>query len=78
MGRCEHKEIKLTGSHEPVANIPTQEFDARLERMQTPEIRAAVERLVHATPEELGRAAVGKAEREGNGRAERAQGRNDG
>lgn len=34
------------------------EGDAMLERMNTPEARAAAERLMTATPEELGRAAV--------------------
>lgn len=36
----------------------TAEFDAMLEKMQTPEVRAATRRVFNATPEELTRAAV--------------------
>jgi hypothetical protein len=42
----------------------TAEFDALLERMQTPQARAAMRRAFDATPEELGRAAVEYARRE--------------
>ena len=42
----------------------TAEFDALLERMQTPEARAAMERAFNASPEELGRAAAAAARRE--------------
>jgi hypothetical protein len=38
-----------------------KKYDAMLERMQTPEARAAMERLFSATPEELGKAAVRQA-----------------
>lgn len=35
-----------------------REFDAMLEHMQTPTARAAMERAFHASPKQLGRAAV--------------------
>lgn len=35
------------------------QFDALVERMQTPEARAAMDRAFRATPEELGAAARG-------------------
>jgi len=37
------------------------EFDALLDRMQTPEARAAMDRAFNASPEELGRAAIDAA-----------------
>lgn len=41
------------------------EFDAMLERMQTPEAMRAVEAAFHASPAELGRAAVRAARKRG-------------
>jgi prevent-host-death family protein len=41
----------------------TAEFDAMLDRMQTPEARAAMDRAFNASPEELGRAAAKAARR---------------
>ncbi|MGH9499570.1 MAG: type II toxin-antitoxin system Phd/YefM family antitoxin [Terriglobales bacterium] len=40
-----------------------REFDLMLEDMQTPTARAAMERAFHASPKQLGRAAVGAARR---------------
>ena len=41
----------------------SSKFDEMLDRMQTPESRAAVDRTFEASPEELGRAAVAGAAR---------------
>ncbi|MFL5542943.1 MAG: type II toxin-antitoxin system prevent-host-death family antitoxin [Longimicrobiaceae bacterium] len=44
----------------------TAEFDALLDRMQTPEARAAAHRAFNASPEELGRAAAEAARQQKN------------
>jgi prevent-host-death family protein len=48
----------LTRAAAPALDELTAEFDALLERMQTPESKAAMASAFDATPEELGRAAV--------------------
>lgn len=48
----------LTRSAAPALDELTDEFDALLERMQTPKAKAAMAAAFDATPEELGRAAV--------------------
>lgn len=57
----------LSRADETVLDALTGEFDALLERMQTPEARAAMRRAFAASPEELGQAAVAAAERRGEG-----------
>lgn len=54
-------------SHAPEAKLDTltAEFDAMLARMQTQKARAAVRRAFHASPKELGRAAVAAARKRG-------------
>ncbi len=53
---------------EPLLKV-REEYDAMLERMQTPEAREGAERAFHATPDELGRAAVEAARQEAEGKA---------
>jgi prevent-host-death family protein len=48
----------LTKATTPALDELTAEFDALLERMQTPEAKSAMASAFDATPEELGRAAV--------------------
>lgn len=57
----------LSQADETVLGTLTGEFDALLERLQTPEARAAMQRSFGAAPEELARAAVAAAERRGDG-----------
>jgi prevent-host-death family protein len=57
----------LSRAGEAVLDRLTGEFDALLERMQTPEARAGVRRAFGASPDELGRAAVAAAERRSDG-----------
>ncbi len=46
-------------------NRLTAEYDAMLERMQTPKAKAAVEALFNSSPEELGQAAVDAVRKRG-------------
>lgn len=55
----------LTGRASIQLDTLTAEFDALLESMQTPEARAGMRVAFRASPEELGRAAVAAAQREG-------------
>jgi len=48
----------LTGASVAQLDDLHREFDAMLEDMQTPTARAAMERAFHASPKQLGRAAV--------------------
>jgi antitoxin Phd len=48
----------LTRSGSPVLDELTEEFDALLDRMQTPRAASGVAKAFDASPEELGRAAV--------------------
>lgn len=48
----------LTRASSPVLDELTEEFDALLERMQTPRSKAGMAAAFDAAPEELGRAAV--------------------
>ncbi len=48
----------LTKSSSPVLDELTDEFDALLDRMQTRGAKAATAAAFHASPDELGRAAV--------------------
>ena len=48
----------LTKSSSPALDELTDEFDALLHRMQTPGTKAGTAAAFHASPEELGRAAV--------------------
>jgi prevent-host-death family protein len=50
--------MALSGAAASVLDRLTDEFDARLARMQTPAARSAMERAFHASPGELGRAAL--------------------
>jgi prevent-host-death family protein len=43
----------------------SREFDALLTRMQAPKVRAAMDEAFHATPQQLGRAAVTAARKRG-------------
>lgn len=56
----ERAEEALT-KHEPSLTALTKEFDALVERMQTPRARAAARRLFTATTEEFGAAAIAGA-----------------
>ena len=48
----------LSAATSSVLDRLTAEFDARLARMQSPEAQGALERAFHASPTDLGRAAV--------------------
>jgi len=48
----------LTGAETAMLDTLTAEFDALLERMQTPEVRAATRRAFDASPDELRQAAM--------------------
>jgi antitoxin Phd len=50
--------MALSGAATSVLDRLTDEFDARLAGMQTPAARSAMERAFHASPDELGRAAL--------------------
>lgn len=54
----------LTGRTTSGLDTLAAEFDAMLERMQTPEARAGLRDAFRASPEELSRAAVAAARRE--------------
>jgi antitoxin Phd len=56
---------ELTGVDSPDLELLTHEFDEMVRRMQTPEVREAVDAAFWATPEEVSRAAVAAAKREG-------------
>ncbi len=53
--------------HAPEIKLDTlsREFDALLGRMQAPKVRAAMDEAFHATPQQLGKAAVAAARRRG-------------
>lgn len=51
----------LTGAETAMLDTLTAEFDALLERMQTPEVRAATRRAFDASPDELRQAAMDAA-----------------
>ncbi|MBV8966095.1 MAG: type II toxin-antitoxin system prevent-host-death family antitoxin [Mycobacteriaceae bacterium] len=51
----------LTKSSAPALDELTERFDAVLQRMQTPEAKAAMSAAFDATPERLGRAAINAA-----------------
>lgn len=53
----------LTREEAPDLDALTAEFDAMLERMQTPGAEEAMLRALRSSPEELGRAAVAAAQR---------------
>ncbi len=50
--------MALSGAATSVLDRLTDEFDARLARMQTPAARSAMERAFHASSDELGKAAL--------------------
>ena len=50
--------MALSGAARSVLDRLTAEFDARLARMQTPAARNAMERAFHASPADLGKAAL--------------------
>jgi len=52
---------ELVGAEATILNTLTEEFDALLARMQTPEVRAGTERGFQAPPEVMGRAAEAAA-----------------
>jgi prevent-host-death family protein len=55
----------LSNAHsETLANL-SSEFESLLDRLQTPAAKKGMETAFHATPTELGRAAVGAARRRG-------------
>jgi prevent-host-death family protein len=54
----------LAGAEAVMLDTLTNEFDALLARMQTPEVRAGTERGFRTTPEQMGRAAVAAARRD--------------
>lgn len=56
---------ELTGIESPDLDLLTREFDEMVRRMQTREVREAVDAAFWATPEELSRAAVAAGKREG-------------
>jgi antitoxin Phd len=59
-----YEEFKsLSSTRSQSLDALSTEFEALLERMQTPEARQGVEAAFNATPEELGRAAVEAARR---------------
>ena len=51
----------LADTHRTALEALRREWDEKLARMQTPEGRAAMDAAFHATPEELGEAAVAAA-----------------
>ena len=55
----------LSRANQPALDLLTDKFDALLERMQTPKVRAAMKKLFRASPKRLGRAAVADARRRG-------------
>lgn len=57
-GRCRGK---VEAYFKELTDRLTAEFDEMLERMQAPGAREAMDRAFHATPEELGKAAVAAA-----------------
>src|SRR5579871_2054778 len=56
---------KLTHAAEFRLNTLSDEFDAMLDRMQTPKSRAAMRSAFSASPKELGKAAVNAARKRG-------------
>jgi prevent-host-death family protein len=54
---------ELAGAESTMLNALTEDFDALLARMQTPEVRAGTARGFQATPEQMGRAAQGAVRR---------------
>jgi prevent-host-death family protein len=50
--------MALSGAAASMLDRLTDEFDARLARMQTPAARSAMEKAFHASPDELGKAAL--------------------
>ena len=58
----------LVGAEAAALNTLTDEFDAFLERMQSPSARVAMETAFNASPPELGKAAVAAAKQRGRGR----------
>ncbi len=54
---------ELQGRETTALETLSGRFDEMLDRMQTPESRAAVDRIFEASPQELGRAAVAGAAR---------------
>ena len=55
---------QLTRGETPSLDALTAEFDAMLERMQTPEVRAGIRAGLAASPAELGQAALAAAQRD--------------
>ena len=53
--------LALVHKAEPQLDTLSGEFDAMMAKLQTPEAREALDRAFHASPEELGRAAVAAA-----------------
>lgn len=53
----------LTRAERPSLDALTAEFDAMLERMQRPEVRAGIRAGLSASPAELGQAALAAAQR---------------
>ncbi|MGH7670950.1 MAG: type II toxin-antitoxin system Phd/YefM family antitoxin [Gemmatimonadaceae bacterium] len=51
----------LTGAADTVLDTLTDQFDALLARMQTPDSKAGLDRALAATPAQMGRAAVAAA-----------------
>jgi prevent-host-death family protein len=56
---------KLTHAAEFRLNTLSDEFDAMLDRMQSPKARSAMESAFSASPKELGKAAVSAARKRG-------------
>lgn len=55
---------ELTQANEPDLNDLSTKFDALLERMQTPQVRAGLREAFRATPDELAKAAMAAAREE--------------
>lgn len=58
---ADHSIEEASPAQEREIDSLTAEFDALLERMQTPEARAGADRLFSASPEELAQAAADAA-----------------
>jgi len=55
------EEFEALSTPRPKLNLLTDELDALVAKMQTPKARAAAMMAFHATPKQLGRAAVAAA-----------------
>lgn len=55
----------LSNAHRAELEALSEEFDGLLAKMQTPAVRAGMNAAFHATPKELGKAAVAAARKRG-------------